>query len=712
MQKSIHKGGFVKTKTLKRKQDNLKKNRTSLHKYRDVEKYSYAFGLGEAQGCEKETLKLGGKGANLHGMINLGLPVPPGFTLSTSVCKYYYENNHTLPESLESELMKSMSLLEGKMNRKFGGKTCPLLVSVRSGAPVSMPGMLDTVLNLGLNDDTVEVLAHETQDDRFSYDSYRRFISMYGNVVFGIPFAEFESALFSLKKQRSLKEDTELSTLDLKKLVDLFMKIFLEYGKTFPQNPWEQLRTAILAVVDSWMNPRACTYRKLNNISEAIGTAVTIQSMVYGNRGEGCGTGVAFTRNPSSGERSFFGEFLMNAQGEDVVAGIRTPYPINEASKTQMNQTYKTLKDEMPQVYLELEKMQRILELHYRDMQDIEFTIENEKLYLLQTRSGKRTAFAAAKIAVDMVKEGLIPPEEAVNRLEPEQVEQLLHPSLDDKAEKKFLAKGLPASPGAASGKIVFDPDTAVEWKNRGEAVILVRKETSPEDIHGMASAEGILTARGGMTSHAAVVARGMGKSCVAGCADLHIDQVSKKLTLGSYQIQEGECITLDGGSGEVYLGKIPTVEVSLSEEFKQILEWARKTKRLKVRANADTPEDAQIARDLGAEGIGLCRTEHMFFAPERINAVRQMILAESKEERQKALDSILPMQRDDFKGIFSVMEGLPVTIRLLDPPLHEFIPKESKELKELALRLGIARLRASCKYLQCLCGFMPLRQQ
>ncbi len=659
---------------------------------RSATRYIYSFGGGKADGVETRKDLLGGKGANLHGMTRLGLPVPPGFTLTTEVCTYYYAENRTYPPSLEAELRAAVAKMEKQIGKKFGDADNPLLVSVRSGARASMPGMMDTILNLGLNDLTIQGLVENSKDPRFSYDSYRRFIAMYSDVVLDIHSNHFEIALEDMKHERGVEHDTELTGEDLKRLVQKYKQIVRSNGKTFPEDPWEQLRGAIGAVFSSWMNPRANTYRKLNDIPESWGTAVNVQAMVFGNMGDNCATGVAFTRDPSTGERKFYGEFLVNAQGEDVVSGIRTPQPINEGSRTGETQNAVTLEKVMPKAYADLVKVYQRLEKHYRDMQDIEFTIENGKLYMLQTRNGKRTAPAAIKIAVDMVAEKLITKEEAILRVAPEQLDQLLHPRLDPKARKEVIAKGLPASPGAACGQVVFDPDTAEKWvKELGRKVILVRIETSPEDIHGMSVAEGILTARGGMTSHAAVVARGMGKCCVAGCASAKISYETKKFQAGSTTILEGEWITLEGSTGEVIKGRVPTILPSLDENFKILMGWVDSVRTLSVRTNADTPQDSKVARGFGAEGIGLCRTEHMFFESDRIDAVREMILADTLDARNRALEKILPMQKSDFKGIFREMKGLPVTIRLLDPPLHEFIPHSDEELQSLAKKIDVS---------------------
>ncbi len=624
-------------------------------------------------------------------MTRLGLPVPPGFTLSTEVCTYYYQNQQSYPKQLEDQVKKAIARVEKLTGRRFGSKKHPLLVSVRSGARASMPGMMDTVLNLGLNDTTVEGLSQESGDSRFSYDSYRRFITMYSNVVLGIHSHLFEGALEEIKNERGIELDTDLTEEDLKTLVKRYKQIVRTEGKQFPEDPWEQLWGAAGAVFGSWMNPRAITYRKLNDIPDHWGTAVNIQAMVFGNMGNDCATGVAFTRDPSSGEKKFFGEFLINAQGEDVVAGTRTPQPINQSSRNSTSEVLITLEEAMPAAYRELVRVYQKLEKHYRDMQDIEFTIERGKLYMLQTRTGKRTAAAALQIATDMVKERLISKEEAILRIKPEQLDQLLHPGLDPAVKKTVIAKGLPASPGAACGAAVFDPNTAEQWVNEmGKKVILVRLETSPEDIHGMSVAQGILTARGGMTSHAAVVARGMGKPCVSGCNAIKVNEARQELTVGPHTIRQGDIITLDGSTGEVILGQVPTVSPSLNQNFVELMKWVDATRQLKVRTNADTPQDTRTAKTFGAEGIGLCRTEHMFFDPTRIDAVREMILADSLEGRQHALDKILPMQKGDFKEIFREMKGMPVTIRLLDPPLHEFIPHHDDEIRALAQKIDV----------------------
>lgn len=622
---------------------------------------------------------LGGKGANLAEMTSLGLPVPPGFTISTEACQYFLEKND-YPEGFDVALQKHLSDLEKQLGHTFGDPENPLLVSVRSGAAVSMPGMMDTILNLGLNDETVAGLMRKTGNERFCYDAYRRFVNMFGNVVLGLSHEDFELEMDRLKERRGVKLDMELTAADLRELVALFKNVVKEKtGNDFPENPKEQLWLAIDAVFKSWNNDRAITYRRLNEITSLLGTAVNVQAMVFGNMGNTSGTGVAFTRNPSNGEKEFYGEFLMNAQGEDVVAGIRTPQKLSQ------------LQDVLPEVYEELEKVRETLEQHYRDMQDIEFTIQEGKLFMLQTRTGKRTAKAAVTIAVEMVEEKLLTKEEALLRIDPAQLYQLLHPDLDPDAPKNVIAKGLPASPGAACGRVVFTADDASDWKfNRDEKVILVRKETSPEDIHGMHAAQGILTSTGGMTSHAAVVARGMGKCCVAGCSDVSVDAKNKVFRVGTVEVREGDYITLNGTTGEVIVGEVPMIDPELTDNFRKILKWSNEVKRLKVRVNADTPEDAQVGLEFGAEGIGLCRTEHMFFDEDRIKAVRKMILSKTEESRRAALEDLLPMQQKDFEGLFEVMDGLPVTIRLLDPPLHEFLPQKDEQIQQLADEMGL----------------------
>ena len=635
-------------------------------------KYVYMFGADQTEGKSNMKELLGGKGANLAEMANLNIPVPPGFTISTEACTHYLKSKG-LTDEMRREILSSVEKLEKTTGKKLGDNKDPLLVSVRSGARISMPGMMDTVLNLGLNDNSVVGLSDKTGNARFAYDCYRRFISMFGDVVLGIEFNDFEKVLEEQKRKSNIESDTDLSVNDLKELVTAFKGIVKkEKGFDFPQEPEKQLFMAINAVFDSWNSPRANTYRKINNISGDWGTAVNVQSMVYGNMGEMSGTGVAFTRNPSTGENKFFGEYLINAQGEDVVAGIRTPSEIS------------TLERKMPEAYKQLTDICQTLEKHFKDMQDIEFTIEEGKLYMLQTRSGKRTAKAASKIAVDMVEEGLIDKKTAVMRVTPQQIDQLLHPMIDPSAKQNVIAKGLPASPGAAVGKVVFTPEDAEMMKEQGEKIILVRTETSPEDIGGMYVAEGVLTVRGGMTSHAAVVGRGMGKPCVVGCGDITISESEdKKFHVGNLEINELDYITIDGSTGCVILGQMPLIPPEINNEIEILLVWADEIRDLGIRANADNPEDARKALELGAEGIGLCRTEHMFFEEDRIPVVRSMILSETKEEREKFLEQLLPMQKEDFIGILRVMQGKPVTIRYLDPPLHEFLPKVY-ELKEL----------------------------
>jgi len=655
-----------------------------------AEKYVYFFGNGQAEGRADMKNLLGGKGANLAEMTSINLPVPPGFTISTEVCTYYYTHGETYPASLAAEVEANLKRVEAIMGRTFGDAENPLLLSVRSGARASMPGMMDTILNLGLNDTTVQGLIARSGDERFAYDAYRRFVQMYSDVVMGMEKQILEQLLEQKKAEKGVHLDTELTAADWKDLVAQFKaRIKADLGKEFPEDPKEQLWGAIGAVFGSWMNPRAITYRKLNNIPADWGTAVNVQAMVFGNMGNDCATGVAFTRDPSTGENYFYGEYLVNAQGEDVVAGIRTPQPINLHQKKPGDPP--AMEEVMPECYRQLVEIRSILEKHYKDMQDIEFTIEKGKLFMLQTRNGKRTAQAAIKMAVDMVKEGLIDEKTAVLRVAPSQLDQLLHPSLDPKAEKKVIGKGLPASPGAASGTVVFTADEAEEMAKNGKKVILVRIETSPEDIHGMHAAQGILTARGGMTSHAAVVARGMGKCCVAGCSDIKVDYAKQSFTAcGGVVVKKGETITLDGSTGQVMLGEVPTVPPQMTGDFGILMGWVDSFRTMKVRTNADTPRDAKVAREFGAEGIGLCRTEHMFFEAERIAAVREMILAADTEGRQKALAKILPMQKGDFIGIFREMKGLPVTIRLLDPPLHEFLPQEDKDIDELAATMKV----------------------
>ena len=659
--------------------------------YRIVEKLVYYFGDRQTEGKAEMRDLLGGKGANLAEMCNLGLPVPHGFTISTEVCTYYYNNNKSLPEKLKLEIKKNIKKIENFTKMKFGSNSNPLLLSVRSGSRASMPGMMDTILNLGLNNEAVNGLAQSTKNERFAFDSYRRFIQMYSDVVLEIDNSLFEDALEEIKIENGYSEDTELTSQNLKDLTETYKKIVLnELNRPFPQDPSEQLWGAISAVFSSWMNNRAITYRKLNNLPSSWGTAVNIQSMVFGNMGEDCATGVAFTRNPNNGENIFYGEYLINAQGEDVVAGIRTPYPLSKDTEDDFTAD-KSLEVKMPKIYDELLECRSVLEKHYGDMQDIEFTVQDNKLFLLQTRNGKRTAEAAIKIAVDMVHEGKINTNDALIRVEPESLNQLLHPTLDNKAKSDFLIRGMPASPGAVSGKIVLESDDAVKLSAAGESVILVRLETSPEDIAGMHAASGILTSRGGMTSHAAVVARGMGRACITGANELRIDFENKIIFFGEKKIKSGAEITIDGSSGNVYLGQVPTVYPEMSESFVTLMKWADKLRRLKVRTNAETPNDAKTAIKFGAEGIGLCRTEHMFFDENRINVMRQMILAEDSNERENALDKLLPMQRKDFEDLFLIMKGLPVTIRLLDPPLHEFLPNNEKDMISLSSTTGIS---------------------
>ena len=650
----------------------------------------YSFGDGRADGKSEMRNLLGGKGANLAEMSNLGLPVPPGFTISTEVCTYYYDHVNLFPDDLGAAVDQDIARVEAQVGAKFGDPGNPLLASVRSGARASMPGMMDTVLNLGLNDVTVEGLAVRSGDARFAYDSYRRFIQMFGDVVLGVDHYLFEEVLEQTKLDRGVILDTDLSGDDMRGVVTEYKKIIeRELDKPFPQDPKEQLWGAIGAVFGSWMNQRAITYRRLHNIPAEWGTAVNIQAMVFGNMGEDCATGVAFTRDPSTGENMFYGEYLVNAQGEDVVAGIRTPQHLTLAGKQRNGSKLPAMEEVMPEVFAELADVRQMLELHYKDMQDIEFTVQQGKLYMLQTRSGKRTAAAAVRIAVDMVDEGLITKVEAINRVDPAQLEQLLHPRLDPDAARNVLTRALPASPGAASGKIAFSADVAEDMSHKGEDVILVRIETSPEDIHGMHAARGILTTRGGMTSHAAVVARGMGRPCVSGAGDISIDYAAEMMSIAGRSFAAGDLITIDGAAGEVIEGRVPTIEPEVSGGFAQLMEWADGMRRLKVRTNAETPADARMAREFGAEGIGLSRTEHMFFDPERILAVRQMIMADAEAGRRAALDELLPFQRGDFIELFRIMAGLPVTIRLLDPPLHEFLPHTDAEIAVVAKALG-----------------------
>ncbi|MCD6144795.1 MAG: pyruvate, phosphate dikinase [Methanosarcinales archaeon] len=641
-------------------------------------KYVYFFGNGKAEGNAEMRDLLGGKGANLAEMTNLGIPVPPGFTISTEACTHYYANGG-YPEGLDEEIDRNITNLETAVGKRFGDAKDPLLLSVRSGAAISMPGMMDTVLNIGLADESVVGLAERTGNERFAYDSYRRLVQMFGNVVLGMEHKNFERILAEKKESRNVTLDTELDSGDLKDLVSKYKELIREEtGREFPESPREQLKMTIDAVFRSWNTERAITYRNLNHIPHDLGTAVNVQTMVFGNMGTDSGTGVCFTRNPATGENRFYGEYLMNAQGEDVVAGLRTPVGIDQ------------LRKDMPEIYRELAAIRQKLEKHFRDMQDMEFTIESGTLYILQTRTGKRTAQAAVKIAVDMVGEGLIDKDIALLRIEPDQLDQLLHPMVDPKAEVDVLAKGLAASPGAAVGKVVFTSHKALEWAERGEKVILVRLETSPDDVGGMAASQGILTARGGMTSHAAIVGRGMGKCCVVGCNDIAVDEEKNQFVVGDVVVGEGDYITLDGTKGEVILGKTDLVEPKMTDDFRTLMGWAVSAKRLGVRTNADTPHDSGVARNFGAEGIGLCRTEHMFFGADRLPIVQQMILADNKESRKNALDKLMPMQKEDFKEILRVMKDLPVTIRLLDPPLHEFLPKTAEDMEKAASHIGI----------------------
>lgn len=642
----------------------------------------YKFGVGSADGNKSMKQLLGGKGANLAEMSAIGLPVPAGFTITTKACDFYTSHHSEWPRGLREQVKNGVEFIEEIMETKFGDSEHPLLVSVRSGAAVSMPGMMDTVLNLGLNDKTVEALANHTKNERFAYDSYRRFIDMFGNVVMGIPHEEFENAIESLKSSKGVEDDTELDTKDLKELVNRYKAVYRKAtGYMFPSDPYEQLEWAINAVFESWNSERAIKYRRINHITGLLGTAVNVQAMVYGNMGDDCATGVCFTRNPSTGENKLYGEFLVNAQGEDVVAGIRTPKDINELS------------DVMPEAYKELLNWGKELESHYGNMQDIEFTIQRGKLYILQTRNGKRTGHSAIKIATDMVKEGLIDKKQAVkNLVEPQHLDQLLHPQIDSNSveSKSIIGVGLPASPGAAVGKVVFHSEDAEEAAIKGDPVILVRIETSPEDVGGMSAAEGILTSRGGMTSHAAVVARGWGKPCVAGCSDIIIDYENKSFTNGKITINEGDWISIDGAHGTVIEGKKEVIEPELDDDYKTFMTWVDQFRDMKVRTNADTPKDAARAREFGAEGIGLCRTEHMFFGEERIRAIRRMIISDNVEERKDALAALLPYQKEDFREIFKAMDTLPVTVRLLDPPLHEFLPEEKEDIEAVAKELGI----------------------
>ncbi len=656
-----------------------------------MSKWVYGFGDGAAEGSAAMRELLGGKGADLAEMSNLGLPVPPGFTITTEVCAAFYESDRRYPDGLAEQVEAALARIEEIAGARFGDTENPLLVSVRSGGRASMPGMMDTVLNLGLTDVTVEALARRSGDARFAYDSYRRFIQMYADVVLGVPHHDFEDLLEHHRTERGAALDAELAADDWRALVEAYKDLVeRKLGKPFPDAAHDQLWGAIGAVFGSWMNQRAITYRSLHDIPESWGTAVNVQAMVFGNMGEGCATGVAFTRNPANGAKEIYGEYLMNAQGEDVVAGIRTPQHLTVAEKQANASPLPAMEEEMPVVFAELVAAIGRLESHFREMQDIEFTVERGKLWMLQTRAGKRTTAAGVRIAVEMAREGLIDEAEAVRRIDPASLDQLLHPALDPNAERTVLARGLPASPGAASGAVVFHADEAEDLAAQGKAVIMVRIETSPEDIHGMHAARGIVTSRGGMTSHAAVVARGMGRPCVAGAVEVRIDYGRERFTAGGVEVKRGDIVTIDGALGEVMLGAVPMIQPQLSKDFAILMEWADGFRTLGVRANADTPEDARAARDFGAEGIGLCRTEHMFFEAERIVAVREMILAETEAARRDALDKILPMQRQDFIEMFRIMAGLPVTIRLLDPPLHEFLPNSDAELADVAQAAGV----------------------
>ena len=659
-------------------------------------KWVYKFGNGKAEGNASDRNLLGGKGANLAEMSSIGIPVPPGFTISTEVCTYYYANGKTFPADLAEQVKEGVAHCEAIVGKKFADPNDPLLFSVRSGARISMPGMMDTVLNLGLNDETVKGLAKASGDERFAYDSYRRFLQMYSDVVLGVKHENFEHALTALKDAKGYKSDTDLTVDDLKELIAEYKKIGEKFGKPVPQDPKEQLWGGIGAVFMSWMVDRAIYYRKLNDIPEDWGTAVNVQTMVFGNAGDDSATGVCFSRDPSTGKNAFYGEFLIKAQGEDVVAGIRTPQQISKEGKKERGSDLPCMEEAMPELYKQLCDIRETLEKHYHDMQDMEFTIQNGKLYMLQTRNGKRTAAAAVKMAVDMVNEGLIDKKTALMRVEPKQLDDLLHPTLDPKAKKeaikdgRLLTQALNASPGAAVGQVVFSADDAEKWAEEGKKVVLVRVETSPEDIHGMHSSQGILTARGGMTSHAAVVARGMGTPAVCGAHEVKVDYAAKKMTIKGVEIKEGDVITLDGTTGEVINGAVALKDAELTGDFGVFMGWADEVRKLRVRTNADTPHDAQVARKFGAEGIGLCRTEHMFFDPMRIKHMREMILAETEEARRAALAKLLPYQREDFKGLFMALDGLHVTIRLLDPPLHEFLPTKEPEQREIAKELGI----------------------
>jgi pyruvate,orthophosphate dikinase len=657
----------------------------------------YFFGNSKADGSKDQKALLGGKGANLAEMTLLGLPVPPGFTITTEVCTHFYKNNSQFPSGLEKEVLDSLSKVEKLTGFQFGSSENPLLISVRSGARASMPGMMDTILNLGLNELTLKGLITQSKDEKFSYDAYRRFIQMYSDVVLGISSHHFETLLEESKRKVGVKSDSELPASELKNLVSEYKKVVVrETGKNFPEEVKEQLWGAVGAVFKSWMSSRAVSYRRINKIPEDWGTAVSVQAMVFGNMGDDCATGVAFTRDPSTGEKRFFGEYLENAQGEDVVSGIRTPCPINKQSSN--GSSLPNLEDRFPKVYVELVEVYKKLEAHFKDMQDIEFTVQKGKLYLLQTRTGKRSASAAVRIAVEMVKEGLITSDVAVTRVAPEQLEQLLHPRLDPKAPKTVMAKGLPASPGAASGEVVFSSEESEALKKAGRKSVLVRHETSPEDIVGMDASEGILTALGGMTSHAAVVARGMGKPCVAGCGSISIDYKNQVFKVAQYTVKRGDVITIDGASGEVILGHVPTVNSQLDHYFTELMKWVDEKRVLGIRANAETPNDVKVARSFGAEGVGLCRTEHMFFEETRLNSVREMILADTRSQRETALAKIYPMQKEDFISIFREMKGFPVTVRLLDPPLHEFLPKTDDEISQVARLLNTSKESLTAK--------------
>ena len=651
----------------------------------------YYFGGGSSEGGAGMRNLLGGKGANLAEMAAIGLPVPPGFTITTEVCTHYTGGGR-YPEGLEGAVDTALARIEESVGARFGDAENPLLVSVRSGARVSMPGMMDTVLNLGLNDETVQGLAKRSGDSRFAYDSYRRFIQMFGNVVLGVDHHYFEEILELAKEDRNVHLDTDLTSEDWQAIIEEFKaKVVEKTGEPFPQNPKDQLWAAITAVFGSWMNQRAITYRRLHHIPEDWGTAVNVQAMVFGNMGQDCATGVAFTRDPATGENAFYGEYLVNAQGEDVVAGIRTPQNITLAGKAKNHSDLPAMEEVMPQVFEQLLVVRGLLERHYKDMQDIEFTVQSGTLYMLQTRAGKRTAQAALRVAAEMVEEGLITPEEAVTRIDPASLDQLLHPTLDPDAERRVVARGLPASPGAAFGRIVFTADKAEQRAQAGEKVLLCRIETSPEDIHGMHAAQGILTTRGGMTSHAAVVARGMGRPCVSGAGELRIDYKAGKMRVRDVELSEGDLVTIDGATGEVMLGEVQTIQPELTGDFAKLMTWADAVRVMKVRTNAETPADCRTAVNFGAEGIGLCRTEHMFFDSDRIVAVREMIVADTAEGRRKALDKILPMQRQDFVEIFTIMKGLPVTIRMLDPPLHEFLPHREEDMRHVADAAGVS---------------------